>query len=71
MYRFLRGEMVKRNVSRKDLADTIGKSQTTINCKLRGEYPFSYDEAVAIYQKFFKDLDIFQLFEKEECKQTS
>lgn len=72
MYRFLKGEMVKRNISRKDLAEAIGKSQTTINCKLRGEYSFTYDEAITIYKRFFVDLDIFQLFEKEqEYQQTS
>ena len=58
--------MVKRNISREDLAKTIGKSKTTINCKLKGTYPFLYDEAVTIYQAFFEDLDIFQLFKKDE-----
>lgn len=64
MYRFLKGEMIKRNISRKDLAKLIGKSQTTINCKLRGEYSFTYDEAVTIYKNYFSDLNIFELFQK-------
>lgn len=54
-YGKLRGLMIERNVSQKQLAAEIGLNESTLNSKLRGKSKFRSDEIVAIAAKF----DIF------------
>lgn len=65
-YKNLLAEMVRADVSREDIAKTIGKSYNHTREKLNGKYPFLYGEAVAIQEKHFPDLDIKYLFEEFE-----
>lgn len=66
MHKILEAEMLISNVSKRDLAAAIGKSYSAVAKKLRGTAPFTYDEAIAIQERFFPDKDIRDLFGKQE-----
>lgn len=63
----LRGLMVERNVSQKQLAAIIGINESTLNAKLSGRNQFRADEISAIAEQF----DIFGSIEEYFfCKST-
>lgn len=66
MYRNLEAEIVRKNLSKKDMAKAINKTYHTLTDKIAGKYPFTYDEAVTIQEKFFPNCEIKQLFHKTE-----
>lgn len=66
MYRNLMAEMVRHQISRQDIAETIGKSYNHTREKINGKYPFEYGEVLLIQEKYFPDLDIKYLFEESE-----
>lgn len=64
MYRNLEAEIARIGADKHDLAKSIGRTYNTFLCKMRGEYPFTYDEAVKIQENFFPNTDIKILFTK-------
>lgn len=66
MYRNLLAEMARYNVSRKDIADALGVRYATIVEKINKKYDFTYSEALAIKNTFFKDCNLEYLFENRE-----
>lgn len=52
-------------VMKKDIAQLLGVSPKTIWNKLRGANDFTFGEAVKIKNRFFPEVPIEQLFERE------
>lgn len=65
MFRNLEAEMVRKGVSKKEMAALIGVSYNTICNKIKGKQKFFYDEAVKIREHFFPELSLEYLFETE------
>lgn len=59
-------EMARIGINRNDLAKVTGLSYGTILKKVNGEYEFDMSEAKKIKLKFFPDLSLEYLFEKED-----
>ena len=68
MYRNLRAEMARNDVTIKDIAESLGVRHATICDKLNGKYRFYYDEAYAIKTRFFPDCELEYLFEGDNIK---
>ncbi|HBB27654.1 MAG TPA: DNA-binding protein [Clostridiales bacterium] len=66
MYRNLEAEMIRKQISKYDIAELIKKTYNTVTEKLKGKYPFTLDEAIAIQEKYFPKLTIEYLFKKNE-----
>lgn len=65
MFKNLEAEMVRKGISRDDIAHLLNQSYNTIGNKLRGDSKFLFDEAYAIKEKFFPEFDLEYLFVKE------
>ncbi len=62
----LEAELARNGISKKDVAMVIGKSYTSTTQKIKGDYPFTYEEAATIQKQLFPSLDIKYLFQKTE-----
>lgn len=62
MYCNLSAEMARRGLAADDIARAIEKSGRTARDKLNGKYPFYFDEAVRIKERFFAGMDLEYLF---------
>lgn len=71
MYSNLEAEIVRNRISKEILAKAIGKTYTTFTLKLNGKYSFTYDEAIKIQETFFPDIEIKELFKKDNKEQQS
>jgi DNA-binding XRE family transcriptional regulator len=63
MFRNLEAEMVRKGVSKKEMAALIGVSYNTIRNKINGKQKFLYDEAFKIREHFFPELSLEYLFD--------
>lgn len=62
-YPILAGEIAKRGIKKKAIASHIGICNRSLNNKLSGRVPFTWDEVKAIRSQFFPDMlpeDLFQ-----------
>jgi len=66
MLRNLLAEMVRKDVSRHEIADLIDNTYGTVSLKLKGRYEFSVKEAKKIRDTFFPNTEIEYLFENYE-----
>lgn len=64
MYNNLEAEIVRKKIKKQDIAQTIGRTYNTLNLKIAGKYPFTYDEALIIQEKYFPECDFKELFKK-------
>ena len=64
MYRNLEAEIIRNNLNKALIAETIRKTVVTLNQKINCNYPFTYDEALDIQEKYFPELEIKYLFLK-------
>ena len=64
MYKNLLAEMAKRKIGIGDIAQLLSVHRNTVHSKIYDKR-FFVDEAIAIHQKFFADIDFFYLFKKE------
>lgn len=65
MYATLRAEMIRRNITAKDIAEKLGKSPSAISAKMTGRANFSFDEVSAIKNEIlFSNMPLEELFEK-------
>lgn len=71
MYNNLEAEIARKKIKKPDIAKAIGKSYNTLNLKLAGKYPFTYDEALKIHDEFFSECDFKVLFQKSEFGHAS
>ena len=60
----LRAETAREGVSIQDIAQELKKGRTTIGAKLSGKRPIHLEEAFAIIDAFFPELDVHYLFAK-------
>lgn len=68
MYNNLEAEIVRSKIKKNVIAKEIGRSYNTLNLKIAGKYPFTYDEALQIHEKFFPQCDFKDLFKKSDFK---
>ena len=64
-YPVLIGEMAKRKITRKSMADLLNIHRNAVFYKLN-KGSFSIEEAESIHAKFFPDYPMKELFRKEE-----
>ncbi len=62
VYRILVGEIAKRGIKKKAIAESIGICGKSLNNKLNGKSPFTWPEVVTIRERFFPDMDTDYLF---------
>lgn len=68
MYRNLLAEMVRRNITGKAVCEVAGFSSRTWLNKSKGITQFTLNEAIAIREQFFPDLDLEYLFMYSEAE---
>lgn len=71
MYRNLLAEMVRNNITKKQIAKFLGLRVATICDKMNGKYSFKLDEAFKIKTKFFPQLSIEYLFATDSQEKAS
>ncbi|BFN04330.1 hypothetical protein OR62_05385 [Clostridium tetani] len=71
MYNNLEAEIVRKKIKKPLIAKEIGRTYNTLNLKIAGKYPFTYDEALIIQEKFFPECDFKELFKKSEIKKLN
>jgi len=66
MYRNLKAELVRHNISNIEIAKTLGITEGTVSLKINGKAKISLDEAFLIqdliYEKSGKKITIEELF---------
>ena len=65
MYRNLNAEIARNGLTKMDLAKYLGVRSATVYDKMKGKYSFTLDEAFRIKKKFFPDLELEYLFERD------
>lgn len=58
----LAGEIAKRGIKKKTIAENLGVCDKSLNNKLSGRVPFTWPEVVSICQTFFPDMSPEELF---------
>jgi transcriptional regulator with XRE-family HTH domain len=71
MYRNLKAEMARNEITLSDLAEVLGVRYATVSDKMNGKYRFYYDEVLMIKYHFFPKLDIEYLFEIKKVNQLN
>lgn len=61
----LEAEAAKRGILKRSIAECIGVYPRSLSCKLTGKSGFTLDEAIAIQERFFPDMDFKELYKKE------
>lgn len=61
-YPVLIGEMAKREIKKKSIAEALGICDKTLKNKLAGRTPFTWPEIKEIQQQFFPDMQMEVLF---------
>lgn len=65
----LEAEMKRYGVSRKNVANLLELSYSTIHSRFNGILPWTYEECVTIQQELFPDSELKYLFETEDITQ--
>lgn len=65
IYPVLSGEINKRGIKKRAIANAIGVSDRTLNNKMRGVTEFTWPEVSKIRRTFFPDLSVDELFGTE------
>ena len=65
MYTKLRFLMLKNNISLKDIAILLNLSRNTVSRKVNGKAIFKLDEIIKIRNKFFPEVSLETLSEKD------
>lgn len=60
----LKTEMQKMRVTNNDIAEKLGVSRGTVENKIKGESPLTFEEALKIKDVFFPYADMQWLFKK-------
>lgn len=58
------GEIAKRGIKKKAIAQSIGICDKALNNKMNGRTPFTLPEAQTINRTFFPDMQIDDLFQE-------
>lgn len=62
MYPNLNAELARRSWSRKDLARVTGLKYQTLNDKMNGKRPFTFQEAMLIKKALSTEMGLEQIF---------
>lgn len=65
-YPNLSGEIAKRGIKKKVIAESIGICRRSLQNRMNGKVPFSYSEANTIRKRFFPDLTLDYLLSRQE-----
>lgn len=68
MYRNLEAELARKQISRKELAEKLGITATTLSFKLNGKSKFSLEECVEIKRLLGTEEPIDYLFAQDEAQ---
>ena len=66
IYPVLEAEIVKRGILKKSIAELLELAPRMLSTRLTGKFEFTLGQAIAIQEKFFPDMDIKMLFNKNE-----
>lgn len=66
MYVNLVVAMKLRKITIENIAEYLGLHRNSVSNKLKGESKFTIEEAFKIHKRFFPEMDIEELFKKEE-----
>jgi len=66
MYKNLEAEMVRKGITRRDLAVLLNVRYATISLKLNGKSKLYYEEALKIKETYFPEYSVEYLFETKE-----
>lgn len=61
----VKGEMAKRGISIKEIAEFLNIHRNSVANKLNGETPFSIEESFSIRDRYFPDWKVEDLFRNE------
>lgn len=61
-YPGLESEMVKRGILKRDIISLIGVENSTLSNKINGKRDFTLTEALIIWNKWFRDIPVDELF---------
>ena len=70
MYNNLNAEIVRKKIKKIDIAKAIGRTYNTLNLKISGKYPFTYQEALLIHELFFQIVILENYSKKHKPKKT-
>lgn len=70
-YPVLVGEMAKREVQKKELAERMGICYRALNNKLSGKVPFTWPEVCTINSAFFPDIEKDVLFARADGQDST
>ena len=65
-YPRLEAEIVSREIQKKDIYVLLKIDRSSLTNKLNGKSPFTIEQGLTIWKKWFSDIPINELFEKEE-----
>lgn len=65
MYRFLRAEMVKSDITISKLANQIGVTEKTLRNKINGETDFTWKEALKVRKIVSPKMGLEELFQTD------
>ncbi len=65
-YPKLEAEIVRRGVQKKDIYGLLEIDRSSLTNKLNGKSSFTVEQALLIWKKWFSDISIDKLFEKED-----
>lgn len=71
VYPILVGEMAKRGIKKKAIAQSIGICDKTLSNKMNGKVPFTWPEVCGINERFFPDMSKDELFAKADDPRDS
>lgn len=54
----------EKGVAIVDMADYLGLRYQTVSDKIKGKYPFTFEETVMLWRHFFPEYDLVYLFSK-------
>ena len=63
MYKNLEEEMVKNNITQKEISELLNMRTSVIYARINGRFSFKLNEALKIQKRFFPELTIEYLFE--------
>lgn len=66
IYPNLESEMVKRGLSKGEVAKVAGIKENTFSRKLNGGTSFKLEEVEKIWKNLFPDTEVFELFRKSK-----
>ncbi|MCM1231613.1 MAG: XRE family transcriptional regulator [Ruminococcus flavefaciens] len=61
-YPVLESEMAKRGILKRDVIELLGVENSTFSNKINGKRDFTLTEALAIWNKWFGDIPVDELF---------